>query len=183
MPARSAGQHQGEGRRLPHLTSTLRHLAGKPNETYVAQVLNRSIQPYVELRIPKRSGGIRVIHSPEDRLMEIQRWFLDSVLNRWTPHASAFAYRPGVSVVECAERHLRADTVVRLDIADFFASVRERHLYQLFRRAPESVSTPIWWHGGHSLTAYQLALLATVAPASRSTWVNRGTGSQIIGDL
>jgi hypothetical protein len=183
MPARSAGQHQGEGHRLPHLTSTLRHLAGTPNETYVAQVLDRSIQPYVEMRIPKRSGGVRVIHSPEDRLMEIQRGFLDSVLNRWTPHASAFAYRPGVSVVECAERHLRADTVVRLDIADFFASVRERHLYQLFRRPPESVSVPTWWHGGHSLTAYQLALLATVAPVSPSTWVNRGTGRQVIGDL
>lgn len=75
---------------------------------FVDQVLSRNVFPYLRLEVGKRSGGSRVLHSPEPTLMSLQRVLLQRLLYQATPHPAAFAYRPGISVVECAQRHLRS---------------------------------------------------------------------------
>lgn len=107
-----------------------------------AQVLEAavsgSIFPYTEHRIPKHSGGLRTLHAPVPRLSEMQQGILarlETLPARFQPHPAAFAYRGGRSVVDCAAIHLRAHTVIRLDIADFFGSIRERHVHAALKDA------------------------------------------------
>lgn len=174
MTGRIEEQDQGESRRLLSLPTLFyrTHLANE-DHTYIDQVLNRAVFPYDELEIGKRSGGRRVLHSPHSRLMRIQAQLLRDLVYQATPHPSAFAYRPGVSVLECANQHLRARTVIRLDIADFFPSVKERWVYEALMNSCISLTgaarcqlTP--------LEAFQLTVLCTVRPPDDSTWVNRG---------
>jgi hypothetical protein len=144
--------------------------------------LARTHQPYDEITISKRRGGLRVLHRPEPQLMDIQRRFLERALNRIAPHPLAFAYRSKVSVLECASHHLRAHTVIRLDIADFFASIRERHVFEALLRTDWRPASPFMPEQLCRLAAYELSLLSTVSPPRASTWKNRGTGYRHNGD-
>ncbi len=151
------------------------------------QVLTREVYPYRELAIPKTKGGLRLIHSPEPDLMNIQRRILDSTLNQIVPHPCAMAYRPGYSVLDCARQHLEADTVVRLDISDFFPSIRERHVFNALLTR-DSHGTTLFPSESWSLkpyarlSAYQVALLLTVSPPGSCAWINRGTGTIGVDD-
>ncbi|MFG3509715.1 RNA-directed DNA polymerase [Streptomyces sp. NPDC047821] len=134
------------------------------------------------------------------RLSEMQRAILarlEHLPAGFQPHPAAFAYRSGRSVVDCAAVHLRAHTVVRLDIADFFGSIRERHIHAALKDA--------WSHltgheyridlveddggrpeiglrrTGRTLRTFALARLVTVSPPGPNrTWANRGTGRRVV---
>ena len=138
------------------------------------EVIARRHFPYVEIPVTKATGKRRVLHSPEPELMAVQRGLLDALLEGAVPHPAAFAYRTGLSTVDCANVHLRAHTIIRLDIADFFPSIRERHVFDaLLAMSPPADSA----HQRLSrLAAYELACLTTVSPTPSETWVNRGTG-------
>src|SRR5690606_18392834 len=122
---------------------------------YLHGILHREVDPYTEIVVPKWSGGTRTLLSPDPRLMSLQRYWLRAWLNQAVPHPCAMAYRQGTSVLECASRHLGADTVVRLDIQDFFSSIRERHVFRALRR----LRTPFLV--GSRLGLYQATLLLT----------------------
>ncbi len=83
-------------------------------------------------------------------------------------HPAAYAYRTGYSVVDCAQVHLNAHTVVRLDIADFFGSIRERHVYEVFEELCDGPTR-----------SYELTRLTTVSPPTSTAWRNRGTGPSV----
>ena len=114
--------NKGGDRRLPPLAPPVRALLASPEEvSYVEGVLARNWLPYEEVTARKPTSGIRTFHRPELPFKDIQRRMLDRALNRLAPHPLAFAYRQGASVVDCAMQHLRARTIIRLDIADFFS--------------------------------------------------------------
>ncbi|WP_392839977.1 hypothetical protein [Streptomyces sp. LN500] len=105
---------------------------------FLQAVVSGSIYPYIEHRIPKPRGGLRTLHAPIPRLSWMQQEILTrlgTLPARFQPHPAAFAYREGRSVVDCAAVHLRAHTVIRLDVADFFGSVRERHVHAALKDA------------------------------------------------
>ncbi|MFF5253077.1 reverse transcriptase domain-containing protein [Streptomyces leeuwenhoekii] len=163
---------------------------------FVKAVVSGSIHPYTEHRVPKPLGGLRTLHAPVPRLSRMQQEILarlEALPAGFQPHPAAFAYRRGRSVVDCAAVHLRAHTVIRLDIADFFGSIRERHVHAALKDA--------WTHPaereyridlvanddgrqeiglrrtGRTLDTYTVARLVTVSPPEPSqTWSNRGTG-------
>ncbi|WP_078603360.1 RNA-directed DNA polymerase [Streptomyces sp. NRRL S-455] len=163
---------------------------------FLEAVVSGSIYPYTEHRIPKRCGGLRTLHAPVARLSVMQQEILarlETLPARFQPHPAAFAYRRGRSVVDCAAVHLRAHTVIRLDIADFFGSIRERHIHAALKDAwtrptePEYRIALVEDDNGHqgiglrrtgrTLGAYTTARLVTVSPQGpNQTWTNRGTG-------
>lgn len=179
---RDESQGQGEYRRLPSLTHPIKALTSESQHPYVQAVLSRTHYPYEELSITKRAGGNRFLHSPEPDLMVIQRTLLDRALNQVATHPRAMAYRLHGSVVDCAAMHLNSHTVIRLDIADFFSSIRERHIFESFLRTDWTLAS---WTGRRlsRLAAYQLALLTTVSPPAISTWPNRGSGARWHGHV
>jgi hypothetical protein len=92
--------------------------------------------------VHKAAGGLRLIESPKQRLREIQRHLLATILNRIPPHAAAHGFVRGRSAVTFAREHSGSDVVIRLDLHDFFASINAGRIYGVFRTAgyPESVA-------------------------------------------
>ena len=85
--------------------------------------MSYSISDYIVHRIPKRSGGVRVLHEPKPELKALQK----SVL-RWLQARGlgggkrSHAFERGRSIATHARLHVGRKVVVRLDLKDFFGS-------------------------------------------------------------
>jgi hypothetical protein len=95
---------------------------------------------YRTLRKP--DGGARVIEIPKARLKAVQRVILDRILEHVPPHACAWGFRRGRSVVDFAQRHAARTVIVRIDLASFFQSISARRVVAIFRAIgyPEAVA-------------------------------------------
>ena len=92
---------------------------------------------YKEFDIPKRSGGLRRIAAPQDRLKLLQRRLadllqdcLDEIDNNTNPksNASGFdqvshGFRRRLSILTNARKHRNRRYVFNIDLADFFGSI------------------------------------------------------------
>lgn len=116
---------------------TLGHLAHLTdiNPNFLREVVQRTYNPYHSFEIAKRGNpsSKRKISVPELRLMTVQRWILRNVLNRTGRHEASFAFEVGESIRSCAQMHCGARWLVKLDIHNFFHSVNERQIYEVFR--------------------------------------------------
>ncbi|HUG94149.1 MAG TPA: reverse transcriptase family protein [Planctomycetaceae bacterium] len=92
--------------------------------------------------IGKRGGSARLLEAPKMRLKAIQRRILRDVLDRIDPHAAAHAFRRGRSVVSYVAPHAGRHFVLRIDLREFFPSVRRARVHALFRTVgyPERVA-------------------------------------------
>lgn len=82
-------------------------------------------QQYITFQIPKRSGGFRVIESPNDELKEEQRKILKEMYKdkniKVSPFCNGFVrYR---NTTTNAMPHINKKFIVKLDITDFFNSI------------------------------------------------------------
>lgn len=93
---------------------------------YIRRVATRSSHMYKEYLVPKRSGGMRIIHHPAKPLKAIQRWLVRFPLKNWPIHDAAWAYRENRSIKQHAELHAKSNYLLRLDIESFFPSLKER---------------------------------------------------------
>lgn len=87
---------------------------------------------YVRFKIPKRTGGERLISAPMPRLKAAQRWILDHVLVKCEPNPVAHGFRVDRSIVTNARPHVGADVVINLDLKDFFPTVTYPRVKGLF---------------------------------------------------
>ncbi|ASP29872.1 hypothetical protein CHH26_06240 [Qipengyuania flava] len=78
---------------------------------------------YRKFTIPKRSGGERVISSPNPALLHVQKWILRQILDNAEVSDFAHGGIEGRSIVTNAREHLGAEALLKLDIADFYGSV------------------------------------------------------------
>ncbi len=85
--------------------------------------------------IQKRSGGQRLVESPKARLKSVQRQVLHGILSRIPVHDAVHAFRPGRSVKTFAEPHVDRDVVLRIDLRNFFPSIRASRVHGVFRMA------------------------------------------------
>lgn len=108
---------------------------------------------YRRWSIPKRDGGLRTITAPKKLLKTAQRWALRNVAEKLPVHGAAHGFLADRSIVTNAAVHAGADTIVKVDIKDFFPTVTWRRVKGLLRKAgfPEQVAT-------------LLALISTEAP-------------------
>lgn len=122
---------------LPALLS-LNHLAKRVEIPYFR--LRSLVMRYAPFRayrhfyIRKRSGGRRVISIPEPDLMKLQRWINQHILIRQQVHQCSYAFSPRSSIVRCAGRHTGAKWLIKMDITNFFGSISEIEVYQVFCR-------------------------------------------------
>lgn len=79
---------------------------------------------YVEFRIPKRSGGYRILHAPEDSLKALQKEILSFLLNdcKLLCHNAVHSYVKHRNCKTSMEAHQNtgAQWFLKLDIKDFF---------------------------------------------------------------
>jgi hypothetical protein len=82
-----------------------------------------------------KGGKRRLLEQPKARLKVLQRKVLRQILDLIPPHESAHGYRRGRSIVSYAAAHANRDIVIRLDLRDFFPSIRAARVHALFRTA------------------------------------------------
>jgi hypothetical protein len=82
-----------------------------------------------------RRGKRRLLEQPRGRLKALQRKVLHEILARIPAHWAAHGYCKGRSVASYAQPHVGKQIVLRLDLRDFFPSVRAARVRALFRTA------------------------------------------------
>jgi retron-type reverse transcriptase len=91
------------------------------------------LRNYRYAAVPRRSGLPRVIEAPKLKLKEVQRWILREILGHVPVHQAARGFTRGRSVFDHAQTHAGQPWVLRLDLADFFASVSAGRVWGVFR--------------------------------------------------
>jgi retron-type reverse transcriptase len=87
---------------------------------------------YHYTRTLKVDGSERLIEAPKPRLKAAQRRLLRTLLERIPPHAAAHGFVRGRSMITGAVVHEGQAMVVRVDLRDFFASIRASRIHALF---------------------------------------------------
>lgn len=106
---------------------------------------------YTEKRIPKKSGGYRVLMVPAMRLKIIQRWILDNILYNIPVSDQAMGFLINRSIVTNAYYHVRQDCVINMDLKDFFPSICQEQVFRIF-----------YYYGYTISVSYMLSRLCTV---------------------
>lgn len=121
--------------------------------TYLLKISNSPERFYRTFRIPKKSGGERIISEPLPDLKEIQHWILNEILNKCPVSGFAKAYVRRRSIRRNAEFHIGKNIVLTIDIKDFFPSLGFGRVYNFYMRLgySEAVSTMLGnlccWNG------------------------------------
>jgi len=90
----------------------------------------------------KASGAWRLLEAPRPKLKAAQRALLHRVLDRVSVHDAAHGFVRGRSPLTFAAPHTGAAVVVRLDLADFFVSIRASRVFAIFESLgyPEDIA-------------------------------------------
>lgn len=91
--------------------------------TELYAVSNTADRHYRKVELPKKGGGVRLLHVPDDRLKFIQRRINERILSRITVSPYATAYKYNSSIRKNALPHVGKAMVLKLDIEHFFDSI------------------------------------------------------------
>jgi RNA-directed DNA polymerase len=89
---------------------------------------------YTTFRMAKRSGGSREITAPRPALKHVQTWIHQNITSRLIPHDACHGFVKRRSIATNAAPHVEREVVLKLDLLDFFPSVRRPAVYRIFRR-------------------------------------------------
>lgn len=142
----------GEGR-------TAEELAARLGTT--ADVLRAFRPAYREVPIPKASGAFRRLLVPEDETKALQRRILRKLLDRLPVHPAAHGFERGRSTATAAAPHVGRAVVMRLDIAEFFATTRPA--------AVEAMLCAVGWNRDASRLLARLAMHRNGLPQGAPT--------------
>lgn len=92
-----------------------------------------TISHYIRFKMPKKTGGERLISVPMPRLKRAQYWVLSQILEKIPVHEAAHGFRCDRSIVTNATPHVGAEVVINLDLKDFFPSISYPRVKGLFR--------------------------------------------------
>ncbi|MFM0283286.1 retron St85 family RNA-directed DNA polymerase [Paraburkholderia sediminicola] len=95
-----------------------------------------------KIKIPKRSGGERVLLQPASELKLILAWLDSRILSNVPVSTIATAFEPGTSIVKNAQAHSKSNYSVRIDLSDFFPSIRSGDLLLALSKSRETL--PDW---------------------------------------
>jgi RNA-directed DNA polymerase len=115
---------------------TLNHLAHQTGSSYgyLRNIVARRSDPYFDIVIPRRKSiAVRPISAPKPILMQVQRWLLDNIVKHIPAHRNSFAYTEGRSIKACAQKHALASWLVKMDIRNFFETINEARIYDIFQ--------------------------------------------------
>jgi len=92
--------------------------------------------------LAKPGGNLRLIESPKQRLKQMQREILTGILEHIPAHDAAHGFVKGRSIKSFAAAHRRKQVVLRMDLREFFPSIRSARVQAFFRTAgyPERVA-------------------------------------------
>ncbi|BAZ08422.1 RNA-directed DNA polymerase [Calothrix sp. NIES-4071] len=92
-----------------------------------------TVSHYIRFKVPKRTGGERLISAPMPNLKQAQYWILENILNKLEVHSSAHGFRENHSIITNATPHVGADVIINFDLKDFFPSISYKRVKGLFQ--------------------------------------------------
>lgn len=92
-----------------------------------------NVTHYINFKLPKKTGGHRLISAPMPDLKAAQIWILENILNRVVVSDAAHGFVSGKNIVSNARVHTNAKTVVNFDLENFFPSINYRRVKGIFR--------------------------------------------------
>ncbi|MDF2189244.1 reverse transcriptase family protein [Paraflavitalea sp. CAU 1676] len=98
---------------------------------------SRKVAPvshYKKFYLPKKSGGKRLISAPMPRLKQVQYWILEHILNKVPVHQAVHGFVFTRSILSNAHLHVGKETVLNLDVKDFFPSIHYRRVKGLLQQ-------------------------------------------------
>jgi len=133
---------------------SLRHLAKITDTDYIylrsTVERKRESSNYKMYAIQKRSGGRRFIHSVSGKLLAVQKFLNNEILQKIEPHPSSFAFHSGGGIKECAAMHCKARWIFKFDLKNYFHAISEIDVYKIFLNI-----------GYRPLLAFELSRLCT----------------------
>ena len=84
---------------------------------------------YKQITIKKKNGGDRTIHAPDYTLLFVQQKINNEILVKLPVSKYATAYKKGARLTGNAEPHVGKRYLLKLDITDFFGSIRFEQVY------------------------------------------------------
>lgn len=100
--------------------------------SYIKRAIYFSNYFYRTFFIKKKNGRSRVLKEPLPSLKEIQSWILVNILYNFKVSRFAKAYIPNVGIVDNVRFHKGQDKVLCLDLNNFFPSIKEEYVYNIF---------------------------------------------------
>lgn len=93
---------------------------------------------YYNFKIPKASGGLRLINAPDEELKKFLKDIKDFLQNTLhvLPHNAAHAYVPNRSAITALQRHQhnKSKWFGKLDLTNFFPSCTEEFIHQQLQK-------------------------------------------------
>lgn len=100
--------------------------------SYLASVINAPEKHWRKFRLQKRSGGYREIDVPYPALLGVQLWIYKNILLKVSvsPYCHGFVRKK--SILTNAKWHIGKEHLLKLDLKDFFPSIRINRVISLF---------------------------------------------------
>lgn len=97
---------------------------------YLFDFLKYTDREYRTTNIKKKGGGGRTLHVPSRKLKRIQAIILREILDHLPVSPYATAYKKGAVLADNAGPHVGKRYLLKLDITDFFGSIRFDQVYR-----------------------------------------------------
>lgn len=120
----------------------------------MSQYVNNNTRYYFHITRAKKNGGVRAIDSPNRQLKALQRWVLRNILAQLSPSPYARGFIPGFSLVDNASPHSGNQYVLKIDLKDFFPSIKASQIYSIFRSVGYSTEISYYLTSICSLNGY-----------------------------
>lgn len=94
----------------------------------------KSKEKYHTFFIDKKCGAKRKIYAPTLSLKIVQRWILKNILYKIkiSQHSYGFVQRKGSPLKQCAEKHKNNLYILKVDLKDFYPSIKRKDVYYIF---------------------------------------------------
>lgn len=108
------------------------------------QLVKSASSYYKYFAIKKRRGGLRRIMSPYSELRDVQTWIKENILDKIELPNCVKAFVKGRNIMENAKMHEGRKYILKVDITNFFESIRVRQVYVAFRKMGYDRSVAAW---------------------------------------
>ena len=89
----------------------------------IESLISNAPRMYKVYRIPKRTGGYRVIAQPSKVIKSLQRHMVEMLSESLPIHPYAMAYQKGKDIKLNAQIHSKNEYILKMDFEDFFNSI------------------------------------------------------------
>lgn len=100
---------------------------------YLSYLIAKPEQHYRTYTIPKRTGGTREIAAPQPPLLAVQRWISKEILSAFSVSNFAHGFVEKKSIITNARIHVGTKCLLKMDIKDFFGTIKFKRVFGLFR--------------------------------------------------